>query len=281
MRDSFLGSTVHCHHKGGNSAQEMSKANALSTQQLQIMQSQLAQQKAQLAMVNPSIQSIIQNGGMLPAQQAAMTSAAMAQTGQQENQAIGSINQNLVARGLTGGDMAGGGGVAQNFGALQQGLLGQQAQNLQNIQMAKGQGLQNAIGLGLGEGQMFGQQALGFGSQGVSSLGIGQQAAGQADANQTGFWGSLVGGLAGMGGSYLGRPQGGCWVAAELYGGWYSDEAMTIRAWLAQTWWMRPFVIVYSHTAWRWRGLIRRNLKLRKASKRLFDLFLRLAHAGR
>ena len=203
IRHNFEGVTVWCCYKGGNSKQEMQQANQLSQQQLAMQQQQLALQQQQLGMVNPSLQSIIANGGMLPAQQAAMTSAAMAQTGQQEQQAIGSINQNLVARGLTGGQMAGGGGVAQNFAALQQGLLGQQASNLQNIQLAKGQGLNNAIGLGLGEGQMYGGQALGFGQQGVGALGIGTQAAQAADQNQTGFWGSLIGGLAGMGGAGL------------------------------------------------------------------------------
>jgi|SRR5215831_1784121 len=280
MRDTFMGFIVYCHHKGGNSQQEMTKANQLSQQQLQIMQQQLAMQRQQLAMVNPSLQAIIQNGGMLPAQEAAMRSAALSQIGQGEQQAIGAVNQALVARGLSGGPMAGGGGVAQNFGALNAALQGQTASALQNVEMAKGQGLQSAIGLGLGEGQMYGQQALGFGGQGVNALGIGQQAANAADQAQTGFWGSLVGGLAGLGGSAIKGFAPHCWVAAELYGGWFEPETVAIRNWLGRTWWMVPFVWFYTIVGQRWARAIRRNSRLRSVTRRLFDTFLRFANGG-
>lgn len=204
MRDFFFGVTVHCHHKGGNSQQEMQKANALSQQQLQLMQSQLAMQQKQLGMVNPSLQAILNNGGMLPAQEAAMRSAALNQVGAGETQAIGNVNNALLARGMTGGQNAGAGGIAANYGALNAMLQNQAATGLQNVEMAKGQGLQSAMGLGLGEGQMFGQQATTFGGQGVNALGIGQQAGQAADQASTAFWGSLVGGLAGLGGAALG-----------------------------------------------------------------------------
>ena len=173
MRDTFLGMTIHVHHKGGNSQAEMGKANQISQQQLNLQQQQLQMQQGQLAMVNPSLQQIIQNGGMLPAQEAAMRSAALNQVGAGEQNAIGSINQSLVARGLTGGQMAGGGGVGQNFQALQQGLLGQEMQGLQNVQLAKGQGLMGALQTGLGEAGMFGSQAMGAGQLGVGALGAG------------------------------------------------------------------------------------------------------------
>lgn len=133
-----------------------------------------------------------------------MRSNALNQIGAGEQQAIGSINQNLVARGITGGQNAGSGDIARNYGALQQGLLGQTAQSLNDIQLAKGQGLNNALNTALGVGGLYGNQALGFGSQGVSALGSGVQAANNADQATTGFWGSLVGGLAGLGGAALG-----------------------------------------------------------------------------
>ena len=205
MRDTFLGMTIHVHHKGGNSQAEMQKANQISQQQLDLQRQQLQMQQNQLAMVNPSLQQIIQNGGMLPAQEAAMRSAALNQTGAGEQQAIGAINQSLVARGLTGGNMAGGGGVGQDFAALQQGLLGNEMQGLQNIQLAKGQGLMGALQTGLGEAGMYGSQALGFGQQGIGALGQGVTAANAADQAQTGFWGSLIGGLAGLGSAGIGK----------------------------------------------------------------------------
>jgi hypothetical protein len=194
--------------KGGNSQAEMSKANQLSQQQIDIMKQQLQMQTNQLGMVNPSLQAIIQNGGMLPAQQAAMTTQAMQGLGSQYSNLQGQLSQQLQARGITGGGMAGGGDIARSFGSLGAMEAGQQSQLLNQIQLAKGQGLSNALGMGLGEGQMFGSQALGFGGQGVGALGIGAQAAGQADAAKTGFWGSLIGGLAGLGGSALGAGLG-------------------------------------------------------------------------
>jgi len=217
-KQDFEGVTIYVCHKGGNSQKQMNLADQQLQQQNNLMQQQLQMQQNQLGMVNPSLQSIIANQGMLPAQEAAMRSAAMAQTGAQEQQAIGAINQNLVARGITGGNMAGGGQIASNYAALQQGLLGQQAQNLQNLQLAKGQGLTNAIGLGLGEGQMYGGQALGFGQQAGSALGAGVQAGYNADQAQTGFWGSLIGGLAGLGGNAM-TGAGAAGGFGKLFGG--------------------------------------------------------------
>ena len=204
-RHDFLGMTVHACHKGGNSKEEMARANQLSQQQLALQQQQFALQNKQLGMVNPVLQQIISAGGLLPEQEAAMRSAAMAQTGQGENQAIGQINQALLARGITGGQNAGSGDIARNYGALEQGLLGQQAASLQNIQLAKGQGLNNALNTALGVGGLYGSQAVSLGGQGVNALGIGQQAANAADQASTGFWGSLVGGLTGLGSAYLGN----------------------------------------------------------------------------
>ena len=191
----FEGVTVHACHKGGNSQAEMDRANQISQQQLaqqqqqfqmqqQIQQQQLGLQQQQLGMVNPSLQAIIANGGMLPAQQAAMTSNALNQIGAGERQAVGAINQNLVARGITGGQNAGGGAIAQNYAGLEQGLLGQSANALNNIQLAKGQGLESALNTALGIGGLYGQQAtalggqydnqaLGLGNQGIGALGQG------------------------------------------------------------------------------------------------------------
>lgn len=204
----FMGSVVLAHHKGGNSKAEMTNANDLENQRNQLLAQQLQQQQNQLNMVNPQLQAIIANGGMLPAQQAAMQSQATALTGANEQQAIGNINNALVARGITGGQNAGGGDIARQYGALNSQLASQQASLLNQIQVQKGQGLMNAIGTGLGEGQMFGNQALGFGGQATSALGSGVTAANNADQATTGFWGSVLGGLTGMAGSYLGRPQG-------------------------------------------------------------------------
>lgn len=278
MRDSFLGCTIHVHHKGGNSQAEEQKANQLSQQQLDIMRSQLAMQQQQLGMVNPSLQAIIANGGMLPAQQAAMTGQAIQGLGQQYQGLYGQLSSALAARGVTGGTNAGGGDIARQFGSLGATEAGQQSELLNQIQLAKGQGLQNAIGLGLGEGQMFGSQALGFGGQGVNALGLGVTAANNADQAQTGFWGSLVGGLAGLGGAAMQKGAFTCWVAAELYGGWMVPETIKIRSWLQNTPYMVLFTIMYARIGERWAARIRHDRVLRRLTKKLFDVFLRLAN---
>jgi len=138
---------------------------------------------------------------------------------------------------------------------------------LNQIQLAKGQGLESALGMGLGEAQ-------GTGSLGLQALGSGVTAANNVDQAQTGFWGSMIGGLAGLGGSAITKY---CWVAAELYGGWYVPETITIRAWLDQTLWMKPFGWLYSRIGPQWAELIRQKPWLRRFTKLLFDLFLRLA----
>jgi hypothetical protein len=267
MRDQFLGFTIRVHHKGGNSQAEMNRANTISQQQLGIMQQQLGMQQQQFNQVNPTLQQIIQGGGLLPSQRAALTgiagqeNTALTGTANQLNQALtgiagqekaaltaqainslpqqyqnllGQMNNQLAQRGITGGQFAGGGQIAQGYGQLGQALGNQQAnlltnvqmqdaanrsgiaqlygqnmmgieqgnaQNLFGIQQAGMSGLTNALNQSMGLGAQYGGQALGFGGQGISALGQGVTAANNADQAQTGFFGSLMGGLAGLGGA--------------------------------------------------------------------------------
>lgn len=202
-KETFLGMTVHQCHKGGNSKSEMNRANQLEDQRNNLLQQQLQMQQKQLAMVNPSLNAIIQAGGMLPQQEAAMRTQAMQGLGQQYQDLQGQIGQQLAARGIVGGTNAGAGAVARSYGQLGAAEAGQQSDLLNQIQLAKGQGLMGALQTGLGEAGMFGNQATQFGGQGVNALGIGQQAANAADQASTGFWGSVFGGLAGLGSSAI------------------------------------------------------------------------------
>jgi hypothetical protein len=191
--------------KGGNSKQQMKLADQLSAQQNQLMQQQLAMQQKQIAMVNPSLQAIINAGGMLPQQEAAMRTQALQGLGQQYQGLEGQLGQQLAAHGVTGGQMAGGGDIAKGYGSLFSTEAGQQSNLLNQIQLAKGQGLYQAMGEALGIGGMYGNQATSFGGQAVNALGVGQQAANAADQASTGFWGSLFGGLAGLGSAGIGK----------------------------------------------------------------------------
>ena len=246
--------------KGGNSQAEMQQANL-------IQQQQLALQQQQLNIANPQLKAIINNGGMLPEQQAAMTSQALNGLGSQYQNLYGQLSQSLAARGITGGQNAGAGALAQSFGSLGAQEAGQQSQLLNQIQLAKGQNLNTALGMSLGEAQ-------GTGQLGLQALGQGVTAANNVDQAQTGFWGSVIGGLAGLGSAGILK----CWVAAELYGGWYAPETVSIRAWLDRTLYMLPFVWLYSRLGERWAAAIRRSPMLKRSSKRLFDFFLRCAN---
>jgi hypothetical protein len=192
-------------HKGGSSKQQMKLADQLSQQRNQQAAANFAQQQAIMGgMVTPQLQQIIANQGMLPQTEAAMRTQALQGLGQQYSGLEGQLGQQLAARGLTGGNMAGGGDIARQFGSLFTTEAGQQSNLLNQIQLAKAQGLQGALGLGTGIGGMYGQQGTSLAGQGVSALGVGQQAASAADQAQTGFWGSLFGALGGMGSAALG-----------------------------------------------------------------------------
>ena len=273
VKQTFLGMTVWVHHKGGSSKDEMGRANELEAQRNQMLQQQLNLQTQQLGMVNPQLNAIIQAGGMLPQQEAAMRSQALQGLGQQYSNLQGQLTQQLAARGLTGGQFgAGGGAVAKGFGELGALEAGQQSNLLNQIQLAKGQNLMGALQTGLGEAGMLGSQALGFGQQGVGALGIGQQAAQAAEQASTGFWGSVIGGLAGLGTAGIGKIP--CWVAAELYGGWLAPEVTILRHFIFGTWWMKSFAWLYMQFGERWAKHIRHAPKARYYTKKLFNWFL-------
>lgn len=180
--------------KGDASKAEQARADKISDTQLQIMQKQLG-------MVDPVLQQIIANGGMMPGTQAALTSIAMNSLPAEYQNLTGQLSNQLVQRGVTGGGMAGGGDIARQFGALGSAEAGQQAGLLSNIQLAKEGGLERALGMGLGLTGMFNQG-------GLQALGTGQQAAGQADAASSAFWGSLFGGLSSIGTAGIGAIRG-------------------------------------------------------------------------
>lgn len=199
---------------GGNSKSEMDQANAVRQQELNTMQQQLAMQMNQINSVNSVLDPIIANGGMSPSQQAAMQSLVLNSLPQQMNNAVGQLNQNLVARGITGGTNAGGGLAAQGFGQLaaMEGAL--QQQGLSNIQVQKGQQLMQALGAKMGVANMFGNNVSGFNAGGLGALNSGVTAAHNADQAQSGLFGSLIGAGLGLGSKALGN-----WNPGGLFGG--------------------------------------------------------------
>lgn len=181
--------------KGGASKAQMATNNQISQNELNLAQQQLAMQQGQINQVNPTLQAIIANGGLLPAQRSALTSIAMNTLPQTYQNLQGQINNQLVQRGMTGGQFGGSGGVAGSFGALGAAEAQQQAGLLNNIELTAMQNLGGALNTSLGIGGMYGQN---FGTStgaGMNALQSATSAASATDQAQSGFWGSLFGAL--------------------------------------------------------------------------------------
>lgn len=190
----YYGPWAKC--KGDHSAQEQQNADAQRAQENALMQQQLQMQQQQISGVNAALDPIIAAGGMSPQQQAALTNVAYGQLAQDFKNTNANLNNQLVSRGMTGGQMAGSGGVAQGFGQLNAMEDYLKSQNLSQIQLQKQQQLMQALGAKMGVAGLYGQNVGGFNQGALSALGTGQQAAQAADQASTGFWGSMFGALA-------------------------------------------------------------------------------------
>lgn len=177
--------------KGGHSSAEQSNADQVRQQQFNLMQQQMQS-------VNSVLNPLIANGGMMPAQQQALTAIALNDIPQQFQGVAGNINNQLVARGITGGQMAGSGDIARNFAGLGAMEAGLQQNAMSNIQLQKQQQLMSAIGMQAGMAGMFNQG-------GLSALGSGVTAANNADQASTSWMGPVFGALGSIGGAALGK----------------------------------------------------------------------------
>lgn len=264
MRDSFLGVTVHVHHKG-ESAQQMATNN-------QVAQQQLALQQQEVSQYNSYIQQLISGGGYLPGVKSALTSQAIQSVPQQYNQIAQQLATSAGSRGISGGGSQPGSGLlTQGLGQLYS-AEEQQKSNLLNQITAQGQ--QN---IAQGEGGVL--NIAGLGTQGGTSALQSATSAANSANQQSGLLGTIIGGGLGVLGSALGKggALAGCWIAGELYG-WYSPEMLVIRDWIFGTWYMKPFAWLYLKFGERWAEWIKQNSVLRKATKLLFDRFLRIAN---
>jgi len=228
--DGYEGPLELC--KGGASKAEQARADALTAQQNALMNQSLGLQQMQLGAVNTVVDPMIARGGMSADQENALTSLLTNQLGNTYRSGMGMVNQNLVARGLTGGQTgAGGGGVAGDFEQMAAMLGGQQQQGLSQIQLEKAAQLQGLLGLKMGIGSQYGANVGNFTSGMNASLGHGIEAARNADQAATSWMGPVFGALAGVGGSAITKY---CWIASECYGGWDEPRTKFVRFRLGQ-----------------------------------------------
>lgn len=183
----------------GEAKQQMQIENQQMQLQNSLQQQQLGMQQGQINQVNPTLRAMIANGGLTPQALAALQANTINQLPQQYNQLYGNLSNQLVQRGITGGDNAGSGDIARNFGALGAQEAGQAQQGQFNIANLQQQGLMGALQTSLGVGGQYGQNIGTFGS-GANSAGSSATSAAET-ANQSSFgniFGSIFGGLTSM-----------------------------------------------------------------------------------
>jgi hypothetical protein len=135
-----------------------------------------------------------------------------------------------------------------------------------------------------GQNVSQGNAATSTGLQGLNSAanqyGNLQQLQNQQKATQLGFFGSLAGAGAEGFGAYEGAQQN-CWVAAELWNGWYSREAVLIRKYLYDRmrlhWLGRWPYRAYSKYGKAWSEHIKTHLVWRRIAACIFGHLLSLA----
>lgn len=124
--------------KGDHSAAEQQSADAIRQKELSLSQQQLNMQLGQIGSVNKVLDPMIAAGGLSPQVEAALRTNALNQIPANFQSLTGQISNQLAARGISGGQYAGGSGdIARNFGQLgaMQNYL--QSQALSNVQLDK------------------------------------------------------------------------------------------------------------------------------------------------
>lgn len=195
--------------KGGHSSDEQKAADALRQQELDLSKQQLGLQQQQISGVNSILDPLIAQGGMSKEQQAALTSQLMNNIPQQFRGIQGQISNQLAARGISGGQFAGSGDIARQFGGLGAMEAGLQQSGIENIQQQKAQQLFSALGAKMGVAGMYGQNTGLFNQGALGALGSGVTAANNADQAATSWMGPVFGALGSIGGGLAGGLASG------------------------------------------------------------------------
>ena len=221
----------------------------------------------------PQFESEVSNPtGIGPSGLAAENTAAQQSTGGSTAGAVGGMNQ-MAARTRNKGGFQIAGDEAARQGTRQNSQLAveNQAQNERLKQQQKQAGLAGEAGL---YGQNM-QEILGA---------LGQETGAnnsEINAGNSGWLQNTMGILNSVGNlakGVSGFQMPGCWVAAELYGGWDDPRVHIIREWLggefSRSWFGRAVVSVYQRLGERMAEKIKHSPKLRFVMQRIFDAAL-------
>lgn len=99
-------------------------------------------------------------------------------------------------------------------------------------------------------------------------------------------WGAAAGALGAIGGAAVGKLPNlpglpaPCWIAAEIYGGWYEPRTVLIRKWLMENFTGHWLLNLYIRFGERVAGMVREHRPVRWFFTRIFNRFLQLAQAS-
>jgi hypothetical protein len=297
IRDKSINWTESVAYCKGASAQQTNLANsqtAFYNTMTQDYNTQFANQNAILGTLTQSLSPIIAAGpnqmGYNNAELTNLNSQALQGTGQSYANASQALKENQAASG--GGNSY----LPSGVQSQQQAGLASAAANQESNQML---GIQQA---GYQQGNSMYESAIGqlggvagmYNANGTASSA--NSAGGQADteanavntSNQqfsNDIMGLATGGL-GAAGSALSGALGkggalGCWIAAELFGGWEDSRTIAVRTWLdkefSKRWYGRLFLRWYSRYGENMSKRVHNNQAARRAFLRLFEWFLEQA----
>jgi hypothetical protein len=252
----------------------------LSDQYTQIFGQSQAITSALTSAFLPIIQAGPSQTGFAPSQETAMRTQNTENVSTDYAQAQRATAQILAARG--GGNTMLPSSVtstilAQNANAA----AAQRAQGENQITQANyQQGYQNwqtAAGVLGSTAQLINPNA--YAGSATTAGGAAATSANQIAAANFAPWGAAAGALGAVGGGalaggYIPKP---CWIAAELYGGWYEPRTVLIRKWLQENFtghWLMNLYLRYGESA---AAMIRKHSSFRWIFTPIFNQFLRQA----
>jgi hypothetical protein len=223
-------------NKGENKS-GMAASQKQMDEQNRIAREQLQQQKK---FSDPTFAAMVHfltdEHGFSPEQASEMTSQFLDQQAQRFGEASRNASTNLRRRGSGEGDNPVGGDYTRGIAALQGMQAASTSAGLRDIKLEDlKQGLANKFNTAsmfLGIAPSFGNQAVGFGQNATTALGDYVKASTPQPSPWLGVLGSALGAA---GTAFTGAgTKAICYIAAKLYGGWFTPKTMKARKWLGE-----------------------------------------------
>lgn len=231
--------------------------------------------------LSPTVQAGPNQYGYAPGQDAAMRTQAKEQLAAAGQQATNATRNAVAAQGgmnlPSGSEEAIEAGLAQSQANQQ--AIAQLGITQQGYEAGRQNYFQSVSDMASAPGQLENPAT----QAGVAASGAaGQQMQGATDiTNANNAWMAPVGGMIGaVGGAALGNLGGvkkavGCWVAAEVFGGWYEPRTILVREWLntkfTESLFGRVVMALYHRFGQTWAAWVRKNKLARTVATALMN----------